>query len=1033
MWLAVGVVGLVLAVSAPASAGSWTHARVGHGLDDGAWLGRDMQTFTGSAGTAIAIDPHDPNRIVAAPYHTEDGGATWQPFGAPLAQSNLNIADVYAADGRLYELAQGRYENELWVSSDNGATWQQQFPGPGGYDPSFPIIVDPSDPQHLIAASSYTGLLSSTDAGVTFQLDVDLGIIVSLAAAQDGIMLASGWGYAGRPGPWISTDHGAAWSQIGGVGLQTPTLVSVAFSGAGHQRLFAADATLTYGKAVLVASGDAGATFTRPAAVGLCAAHAGDSLSTVIGSPSDADVLYATCVSGEIDRSDDAGASFTGIPGPYQVPGVAVDPANADHVWLDEGPRGGIAESTDGGRTLTERTNGIGGAAISLVQATPDGTLIASNGTSTWRSTDGGTTFTPLREIMNAAPDGAWNAWVVDPTAPRTLYAVATDGSSVERSTDGGVSWQPRGKPDPNRFQRQDALTIDGAGRLYVLDLWNNVYVSSDGGLSWTSARPAPGGTAYATLYADASRSGVLYLLYGAMRLARSDDAGLTWSTQDTPGGTLTRSLYAGAGLECISGPPLARPTATARQVCSLDAGASWYDATVGAGGDVWFAPASASGDEPLVSLAGGAPLQRSTDGGHTWTRTGGGPGTPTSVSPPSLAFGDQDAGAGTFPGAGPIAVLDAGATIVAGTSDGVSIWTPAGSLDAAVDLSVPAAATTGAPFAVTATVTNRGTFDASPTIDLAPSASLTVRAASPSQGSCVLWHCAIGTIHASGEATVTFTLVAAHAGTAAVGAHITLPSDENASDDDAAGSVVVSDAPPVLVDDAAALTAPPSAIVGQPFTVSATVSSVGSAAASPTITLALPPGVMVAAATPSQGTCSSAMCTLGSIAAGSHATVGFSLVATAAGTAALHVQAATPGDANSGNDQASATVEVTAPPVPLGHQPGASLRSSSLVVTRGVTTVRIACPAARTVGCHGTLTLQSASRLRPSKGATPRTIGFGSARVNLAAGKTAAVHVRVPVASARLLRTLRHAKVRIGCTLSSPRAVTTRVVTAHG
>jgi photosystem II stability/assembly factor-like uncharacterized protein len=998
----------LLGLEARAQAGSWSRTQLGWGVAD-----------PSSPDATIAVDPTSPSRLIVTPYRSQDAGASWQRIGALPTAGDL-LTTAYAADARLFAFyVEPSGDTSLAVSPDNGASWTLRRSGLFHGDAVTGVALDPHNPSGIVVITATGGVDYSTDAGASFHETTSPPFIQQLAVAPDGTI----FGVAGDV--FSSADDGAHWMRVGPAD-HSQDIAALAVAGTGHQHLFAISDD-AHGTGSLVASSDGGAHFTTPAAAGLCSGVFLGAISIAVA-PSDPATLYATCSDGSVDISRDAGASFASLaavtPQPQALTAfLAIDPLDAAHVWFNLGVPNGVYDSHDGGVTLTQHTGGMAGAPITLLQQTPDGTLLASTGQFVWRSTDHGASFAALSEQMDASDQDVQNPWAVDPTAPSTLYE--TGDGVIGRSTDGGLTWSFRGIVPT--CSNVPAIGVDAAGTVYAIDQTNDLFVSTDGAQTFTSLQ-GPGGVGVcdvppvpvAALYVDPTQTGVVYALYGSSQVSRSSDGGHTWTSLDAPSGVLANAIVARGSLICLSGP--GAHTAPS-QTCSTDAGATWYPAPLAPLANAWFAqPPTTSA--PLLGLAAAATLWESEDGGAAWAPVGNDPGAPTQISPPTRVSDQSD---GTLPAAGPV-LADQDGRVFAGLPDGLAEWSPApaGSVDTAVSMSVPATSPTGSLFPVTVTVSNTGSLDADASFDLALPANITISATRG--GLCNAGHCEVGPLAPGASATVSFNLVGANAEADTISVHLTTPGDENPANDQASSSITIS-APDSGVDAALALDAPPAATSGVTFAVTATVSNVGPEAASPTLTLNLPAGVSLTRADPSQGSCAGAQCPLGQIARGASATVELVLVAASPGQVTLTAQLTTPGDAHPSNDGAVATITITPPLPPPPAHPGAKLSQGALTLVHGVAAVRITCPAARGASCHGTLTLASASRVRSSRTARPRIISFGSARVSLARGKTISVHVRAPVASVKLLRRLHHIKLRITCTLSAPHTATSRIV----
>jgi photosystem II stability/assembly factor-like uncharacterized protein len=152
-------------------------------------------------------------------------------------------------------------------------------------------------------------------------------------------------------------------------------------------------------------------------------------------------------------KSTDGGDSWTDISANPGMPasalgriGVAVSPANSRRVYASVeapdsagAPRGGIFRSDDAGATW-ERVSGdqrwqVRAWYYSTVTADPqDENTVYVNNLSTWRSVDGGRTWTSLR-----VPHGDTHLLWIDPRDPRRMIHANDGGAAV--SYDKGASW----------------------------------------------------------------------------------------------------------------------------------------------------------------------------------------------------------------------------------------------------------------------------------------------------------------------------------------------------------------------------------------------------------------------------------------------------------------------------------------------------------------------------------------------------------------------------------------------------------------
>jgi photosystem II stability/assembly factor-like uncharacterized protein len=274
-------------------------------------------------------------------------------------------------------------------------------------------------------------------------------------------------------------------------------------------------------------------------------------------------------------RSEDGGASWIGssrgVPKSWRntTYWVVFDPEERGLAWaafsaVHDLPRpkmwrrtdpdrftGGVAVSTDGGRTWTPSWQGAPEGAVThllLDPASPKGrrTLYACVfGRGLYKSTDGGRSWA----AKNGGIEGRQPfAWRLTPAGDGTLYLVVSRRSeggrigdegdgALYRSRDGGERWErmalPSGVNGPN------AVTVDPTDprRLY-LSLWpvatpggdtgGGLLLSEDAGLTWTRLRPDSEYVYDLTL--DPRDPSVLYFTGHDQAAWRSSDRGKTWT-----------------------------------------------------------------------------------------------------------------------------------------------------------------------------------------------------------------------------------------------------------------------------------------------------------------------------------------------------------------------------------------------------------------------------------------------------------------------------------------------------------------------
>ena len=245
-----------------------------------------------------------------------------------------------------------------------------------------------------------------------------------------------------------------------------------------------------------------------------------------------------------------------------------------------------------------------------------------------WKTTNGGTTFSPLMKDAKVFSIGAVAVALSDPRVVWVGTGEATDrnsagfGSGVFRSTDGGATWVRAGLPTSRAIGRirvhpkdPDVAFVAASGDLWTKGGDRGLWRTKDGGKSWTKVlsaaapddadtgcvdvvlSPADPDVVYAALYAR--RRTPYSFTYGpsltggrdAGGIFRSTDGGATWRK-------LTNGLPPQTGRIGLAVSP-ANPKVVMAVVQS-DAGGT-------------------SGIDEIESRAGG--VFRSEDGGETWVR----------------------------------------------------------------------------------------------------------------------------------------------------------------------------------------------------------------------------------------------------------------------------------------------------------------------------------------------------------------------------------------------------------------------------
>jgi hypothetical protein len=497
-----------------------------------------------------------------------------------------------------------------------GGQWQSVGPSNvGGRVVS--VALDPRQADTVYAAAASGGLWRSTDAGRTFAPAWPEGLTQAMgavAAGGDGAIYVG----TGEPNPgggsvtyegtgvYRSTDGGANWRNVGL--RDSGTVGAIAVDKADPKRVFVAANGSLYSP-----GGDRG-------------------------------VYLSTNGGGSWQRVLDVAGEFTGAVD------VQIDPTDSKRVY---------AVLWDHRRTPTKRTYGGVGSGV-------------------FRSTDGGVTWQRLAGGLPAAgPDIGRIGMGISASQPGRLYAIvnSTDGpfAGFYTSADAGNSWNLLPAPDVLRSSQSSygwwfgKVFVDPNDANHVHVAGVPLMTTKDGGISWTGDSSTVHADQHALVW-DPRYPARTYLGNdgGVYRSDADGDGGWTkaqyepWtqfyslaiSPQDTTrfsggaqdngslrswGGSGFNEYLGGDGEENIINPRDKDNVLACYQYgnCfrSTDGGENltYFAADTTADRRNWFTPVQFDPSDSKVLYYGGNKLNRSADGGVTWTAISpdltGGPG----------------------------------------------------------------------------------------------------------------------------------------------------------------------------------------------------------------------------------------------------------------------------------------------------------------------------------------------------------------------------------------------------------------------
>ena len=254
----------------------------------------------------------------------------------------------------------------------------------------------------------------------------------------------------------------------------------------------------------------------------------GDLFYTVAVDPDHPSTVYAAGY--KIQRTLDGGETWDVVlDGDYYTVGLAVTPGSGTIYTAGSGLR-----STDGGKTWKKFLDGD----VKQVVVDPSNprTVYAigagSSNLGLWKSTDGGDTWARIGPLAGSWPAHLWEV-VVAPSQPGTLYAAAGDLnlSFLYRSTDGGARWTRTGSGTSLLTNATLTVDPDTPSTVYAAG-YEGIAVSTDAGAHWTpkeSGLPFMGFVWVGTMAFDAGRPRTLYAGMQHFGVARTQDGGEHW------------------------------------------------------------------------------------------------------------------------------------------------------------------------------------------------------------------------------------------------------------------------------------------------------------------------------------------------------------------------------------------------------------------------------------------------------------------------------------------------------------------------
>ena len=508
---------------------------------------------------ALAIDPSTPTTLYAGTqgggvFKSTDGGMNWTAPSAGIAGhyvqalvvDPLSPATVYA----------GTFGG-VFKSADGGVNWTQSNGGLTGGIYVYALAIDPVTPSTLYVATAGGSLFKSVDAGANWS-PAALAAGSVRALTVDPMAPATLYAAAGSGSALMkSMDGGASWSTaIDGPAYQALSIVvdpadsSTIYAGTSGGLYRSDDAGMTW--SAVVSAQTQGEQYARVASVAVTpsamfigawggvfkssdsganwvTANIGLKIGKVralLVDPGAPSTLYAGVEGSGVFKSSNGGVSWSAA-------GIGITHTDLRALVMAPGATttlyagtwgGGVFKTTNGGVAWTPVNTGLTGStvlALGIPSSMPSVVYAATN-VGVFKSTNAGGSWV---SASSGLATGYVNSLAIDPVTPTTLYAGLNSGG-VYKSVDGGESWVASGLVDVNSL----AIDPTNPSTLYAAT-GSGVYMSADGGLSWSSIQTGLTGSINSLVIVPSSPS-TLYA--GGNGAFKTTDGGGHWSIAKT-------------------------------------------------------------------------------------------------------------------------------------------------------------------------------------------------------------------------------------------------------------------------------------------------------------------------------------------------------------------------------------------------------------------------------------------------------------------------------------------------------------------
>ncbi|HEX5052985.1 MAG TPA: hypothetical protein VFZ65_14520 [Planctomycetota bacterium] len=543
-------------------------------------------TDIGGRCTSLVCHPGDPDRLwIGAAgggvWSSRDAGRTWAPAWrarAPLEIGALAIDPsnprvLYSGTGEANGSADSYAGDGLYRTKNGGVSWQPfalsektRLPRRIGA-----IAVDPFDPAHILVGGlgygrvstdrDIGGLYATKNGGRTWQRATFVSAnnywchAIVFDPQHRGVVFATVTGPGTRSGIYRSKNGGASWTQLrrGLPPTERIGRTSIALAPSDPRIVWALCADMASEDADRVLgvfrSTDGGTSWRNVAGTHFRLEGQMSYGNAIAVHPLDPD--HVICGGVDLHVTKDAGATWRTATRWDATRGTARY-AHADHHALVFAPSlpdrvhsandGGLDLSPDGGKTWTNRSNGLEVTMFYDVDvaatderrygggAQDNGTLVTSTGK-----------IDDFTELLGG--DGGW--MVFDPQDAGHVYASFQLGGMYRFRGGSARDVSPPFRPDESRGIWMVYITFDPRDSETVYTGNQRVYRTTNDGVSWKALTPVLDGSPISAIEVAPADPNCIYVGTENGGFFRSLDRGATWSANladsALPGVMITR------------------------------------------------------------------------------------------------------------------------------------------------------------------------------------------------------------------------------------------------------------------------------------------------------------------------------------------------------------------------------------------------------------------------------------------------------------------------------------------------------------